>query len=70
MKLGDEIDLVNLPPLYSERDKERREYLLKMVAELQDQYRRAAQPLVDELAEIEAHYPPRAMVVPKTREDS
>lgn len=35
-----------------------------MLAELQRSYRQAAQPIIDELVEIEARKPPKPMIIP------
>lgn len=61
------VDIITLPPAYSVADRERREAIYKKLAALEREYREAAQPLIDEMAKIDAAYPTRFCPVPHKR---
>lgn len=56
--------VITLPPHYSEADEERRAELMRLLAEMQDRFRRETEPLIRALADIDAHYAPRMVIFP------
>lgn len=58
------MQIVNLPPSYSEADRERRAFWMDRLAEIDREAKARAQPILDALAEIESRYAPRMVLIP------
>ncbi len=56
---------VRLPPDYSESDRKLIEAIRMKLSNLQQSYQAQAAPLVRQLSEIEAKYPPRGYFLPE-----
>ena len=60
-----EFDIIREPRARTEEE----ERLLAELADIQSEYRERAAPVVERLAEIDASFAPKFMLVPKTRSE-
>jgi hypothetical protein len=58
------MQVVTLPPSYSEADRERRDFWMARLVEIDREAKARAQPILDALAEIESRYAPRVVFIP------
>lgn len=56
---------IKLPPAYTEADQEARAHLMEKLAELDQAYKRAAQPILADLEAIDARYAPQYVLAPE-----
>jgi hypothetical protein len=61
------LEVVALPPAYSEVDRERRCELLGRLSALEREYQWKCEPLLDALVRIDAGYPPRFTALRRLR---